>query len=158
MKIVESITDRRLKNAEQKLLEAGLLKIGGISKTSKLISPWGNRESQLGIVINILKYLNTRNTYYVPKSKRVQCYSNHSRSMGDIFRIMKCYYPDLTLKELRSLIFEHVNNCNIYTDYCDQIKKRVFSLINKEFHQFSHPLIYGNRNKDEFGFYLKLEE
>lgn len=97
----------------------------------------------------------TRNTIYVDDGS-VQTESGKRRSFGDIYMILKYYYPNITVKEVIALLYR-----DLFTDLragmrssnCGQIHKRVWYYDEDEGGQFMEA---GQR--DEYGnnkqFYL----
>lgn len=91
-----------------------------------------------------------KNTIFVD-TKEVQTESGKRRSLGDIYMIMKYYYPALSLLDVIDLMYvKLINNYTCFrTSYCNTIKRRVW------YHQEggggpNH--VYNKESKDEFGF------
>ncbi len=59
-------------------------------------------------------------------TKCVQCNYGHKRSAGDIYCIMKYYYPDITFEQLRELLLNLINESKIGSMHCNSIGKRVY--------------------------------
>lgn len=59
-------------------------------------------------------------TYYDEECTRLQCHIAR-RSVNDLYRIAKTYFPDVTLKEVLKVITE-----NFMCFYCSTIEKLVF--------------------------------
>lgn len=70
------------------------------------------------------KWNNEKETLYV-KDKTVQTNPGKRRSFGDIFTICKYYYPNVTVRELRDLLYIELPELvpNYRTSTCSQIKK-----------------------------------
>lgn len=105
---------------------------------------------------NIEAWNETRNTIYVDDNS-VQTESGKRRSFGDIFMILKYYYPNITVKEVVALLYRDVFTGNLRlgmrSSNCGQIHKRVWYYDEDEGGQFMEA---GQR--DEYGnnkqFYL----
>ena len=91
-----------------------------------------------------------KNTIYVGNST-VQTEAGRRRSLGDIFMIMRYYYPNITLKEVANLLYRELfNNSEISshfrTSYCNTINKRVW------YYDFEDQQFIGNQTAtDEYG-------
>ena len=73
---------------------------------------------------------NSKNTIYLDNSE-VQTESGRRRSLGDIFIVLRYYYPNITLKEVVKLLYvtlpeELRGNNGLRSSYCNQINKRVW--------------------------------
>lgn len=88
------------------------------------------------------KWNQEKETLYT-KDKTVQTKPGKRRSFGDIFSICKYYYPSLTVRELRDLLYIRLPELvpNFRTSLCSQIQKRVWykgkenqetAILNKE--------------------------
>lgn len=119
MTILESLSDEELQIIEKRLLHYPLLKIEGIDKED---IPYKSPKAGLKYVITQLTKRNTINA----KSHKYQCSASRRRSAGDIFRIMRYYYPKSTFKSVRSLLYDMISKKELSSLYCCTINKRVF--------------------------------
>lgn len=78
--------------------------------------------SDLKDFIKIVLY-ESPSTYYVSNGK-LQCCSESSRSLGDLYRLRINYYPETKLKDFALTLW----NMNIITSFCVTIQKRVYDL------------------------------
>lgn len=69
---------------------------------------------------------NKKNTVYVDRNDAVQTASGKRRSLGDVYRIVQYYYPNLTLKEFAKFMFVDLLQHGIRSNYCNQVRKRVW--------------------------------
>lgn len=129
---------QKLEEIETKLLSEGLLHLIDEYTGKKYKCRCKTLKSFISSFFNYLNY------YYVTyRDTEYYCDSDRNRSLGDVFRICKYYFPDCTLKE----VTETVWNSNINTLYCNDILKRVY---------FSNArgttnLILNTDTRDEFG-------
>lgn len=94
-------------------------------------------------------YNNEKNTIYCD-TLIVQTATGKRRSLGDIFMIMRYYYPDITLTEVLTLLYNTLPNYfgnGFRTSYCNTIKKRVW-YYNKGFANGN----YSPSTLDEYGY------
>jgi len=119
-KLIENLTNEQLNNIQIKLLKNRVpLCLDKIDRDK--IS---TKSHYLGL--NDILYYNCHlNTLY-SSSKRLQCFKNRNRSQGDLYMIMRYYYPDITFKEFRKALIRLLNNYHISTFYCGDIRKRIF--------------------------------
>lgn len=84
-----------------------------------------NRELDLKTFIKnfVREYSKQHTTYH---DMRFICDRNRRRSLGDIFLICRCYFPNCTLKEVLGYLIELLENSEIYGSYCSTIEKYVF--------------------------------
>ena len=71
----------------------------------------------------------TRNTIYADEAGGIQTEAGRRRSMGDIFMIMRYYYPTITLREVARLLYADLfatGNTGMRSSNCSQIHKRVW--------------------------------
>jgi hypothetical protein len=61
-----------------------------------------------------------------------QCFKKKRRSLGDIYRIYKYYYPQITIKEIIEKLQLEIDQNKLSVSYCNDIKKCVFT-INSRF-------------------------
>jgi hypothetical protein len=118
--VIENVIDRKLKNVEKKLLKGSLLKLQGVAQDT-----FSRYRPVVGLLRIIKKQSQTVNLY-VDDNTRMSPGIHGRRSQGDLFLLMKYYYPDITFKEVRNLLFQLLNSEKISTDYCWNIRKRVF--------------------------------
>jgi len=112
-------SDKLLKKAEKQLNKLETLYLQGIPKTRyEDVHP-------KYILHNILENQIARTTLY-SSSNDLQCYFNRKRSAGDIYCIMKYYYPEITFKQLREMLLELINEREVGSMYCGRINKRVY--------------------------------
>jgi hypothetical protein len=76
-------------------------------------------------VLNIL-FIKQKSTYTLHENGRMQCGKDAKRSAGDMYRIMKYYYPTITFPEFRQLLLDLINGRKLNSLYCNTIYKRVF--------------------------------
>lgn len=67
-----------------------------------------------------------KNTVYVDQNNTVQTECGKRRSLGDMYRIVQYYYPNLTLKEFAKFMFVDILQHGVRSNYCNQINKRVW--------------------------------
>lgn len=78
----------------------------------------------LEFLVEFFGYFNRYfNTYSINER---QCTPNRRRSLGDIYRICKTYFPDCTLAEVLECLIWLLNNRRIGASRCTDIKKFVF--------------------------------
>lgn len=73
------------------------------------------------------------------------CHSGRSRSLGDIYKICKYYYPTTTIEEVKELLLDF--GTNLVGHFCNDIDRRVYSIKAKWRNWGS----YGDHREDEFG-------
>ena len=73
------------------------------------------------------KWNKEKNTLYVD-TEEIQTPPNKRRSFGDIYAIIKYYYPKTNVREIKTLLYENLleHVPNFRTSPCNQIKKRVW--------------------------------
>lgn len=73
------------------------------------------------------KWNNEKDTLFV-ENKSVQTDTGRRRSIGDIYRIMQHYYPDITLEEVTRILYQELPEKveRFRSSYCSTINKRVF--------------------------------
>lgn len=120
-------------------------------------------------------------TYEDIDCSRLQCGSTRSRSLGDIYRILLSFIPEVSLLDLilkltdtieTSKEFKYFNSNQphlLQTYKCNDISKRVYFIINTYYnnrrYSFSKPYYFSGQDfntKDEIGFtitdYLDLHK
>lgn len=76
------------------------------------------------------EYNNERNTIFV-ESRATQTEMGKRRSLGDIYKICKYYFPEITLKELMQLLYVDLMAMEGFrSSKCSQIRKRVWYYSN----------------------------
>ena len=107
------------------------------------------KESLKDFLIKFFKdYNENKNTIYVD-DKSIQTDTGRRRSLGDIFRICKYYYPECTLKDILILLYREIPiiiTRGFRTSYCSTIKKRVWYYDNND-----NNTVANLTTKDEYG-------
>jgi hypothetical protein len=99
------------------------------------------------IVKFFTKWNNDLNTIYVDDSS-VQTDPGRRRSLGDLFMIVRYYYPNVTLKELFAVLHDLCTNTRGFrTSRCSTIHKRVWYFSEGEM----NAILIGGSN-DEYNF------
>ena len=102
---------------------------------------------------NIEAWNQNRNTIFADDQGGIQTASGKRRSMGDIYMIMRYYYPDITLKQVAQLLYIDLINelaDGLSTSNCNQINKRVWYYDEDEggsFMEASQRDEYGNNKQ-----------
>jgi hypothetical protein len=166
MKVIESISDRRLKYVENKLRKSGLLKLRDFNNAQFNVycKSYGNKDNRL-VLLKLLAKLEEYPTMLSTCDEsdlfNNQCRAGARRSMGDLYRLFLTYGPNISFKEFRSILFQLVNQGVVYMDYCSTIHKRVFVRICRSINSYKvdtgENYIYGRTTPDEFKFDLKIE-
>lgn len=108
-------------------LEAKILKVADIrlEKTLKKSLPTTLKD----FLVKFFKvYNDEKNTIYV-SNKTTQTTAGRRRSLGDIYKLCKYYFPDCTLREVVVLLYTTLPATirdGFRTSYCTTIKKRVW--------------------------------
>lgn len=104
----------------------------------------------------LIKFFTTynveKNTIYVD-DKEVQTQLGKRRSLGDIFKLCKYYFPNCTLREVLVLLYNTLPTkitSGFRTSYCNTIKKRVWY-----YNDTQRNGVYGEATLDEFGNNIK---
>lgn len=130
---------RKLETFEKGLLEEGLLKFKGIKKENMCLQTM----SYKGFIETALTAFNPNvSTLYADNNSK-QCSKAKRRSAGDIFRITKYYYPQVTLKQVLNSLSSLALNKKIRSSMCEMINKRVYYASNQ-------PHVFQENEKDEF--------
>jgi hypothetical protein len=93
------------------------------------------------------KYNNEIETIFT-SDKKVQTEPGKRRSLGDIFRICKYYYPTCALQDVLKLLFVDLHahfKIGFRTSYCHRIHKRVW------YYSAGSRNLTEDNNKDEYG-------
>ena len=105
----------------------GKIRIQGLLK--KHAGYNGRKETPKEFLIKFFKEWNLeKNTLFIETSE-IQTVAGRRRSLGDIFMIMKYYYPTITLKEVCKLLIIEIPSVitqGFRTSYCTNINKRVW--------------------------------
>jgi len=91
-----------------------------------------------------------RNTIFVADKTKIQTVANKRRSLGDIYKICKYYYPTCTLKEVLTLLYINLPTLittGFRSSYCNTIKKRVWYYSAR-----SPNGVYDRTHPDEYGY------
>lgn len=91
-----------------------------------------------------------KNTIYADDST-IQTESGRRRSLGDLFMIVKYYYPNITLAEVVRILYVELPNRitdGFRSSICSQIRKRVWYY---EPHQNSQNNVANSTSNDEYG-------
>src|SRR3990167_6286523 len=100
--------------------------------------------SLTNFIKNFLRdFRNFYKTYKTTQRENPQCNAGKLRSMIDIFRICRWYYPDCTLRQVREYL---LSSSTIKTQICNLIQRRVFWDDGK-----SSGSVLNMYDKDEFG-------
>jgi len=85
-------------------------------------------ESKKEFMLKFFKKFNIEKETIIATSKEVHTDTGRRRSLGDIFMIMKYYYPDITLAEVMNLLQVQMPKelAGFRTSMCNTIKKRVY--------------------------------
>lgn len=76
------------------------------------------------------QYNNMLNTVLVSHPELIQTYTHRRRSLGDVYKICKYYFPNCTLSEVADCLYNKLFNEHptFNSAICNDIKKRVFFL------------------------------
>ena len=162
MQIREDVSDKKLAELEEQILKDGLLKIANTPKKTFAV-----RKKLKLAVADVLEKLtrnywdrrdgHNENTIYV-KYGRKQCSGyNFRRSQGDLFRVIKYYYPNTTFKEFRAALFELINECKAQCHTVIPLIKEYSVVQDLRESQEDILSIYSPEIKDELGLTLKVE-
>ena len=90
-----------------------------------------------------------KNTIYVDNEK-IQTQSKRRRSLGDIYKICKYYYPRCTLRQVAVLLYSTLSKKvpGFRSSYCWTINKRVW-------YKGDHTGFYNKTQEDEYGMSTK---
>lgn len=83
---------------------------------------------------NFIKVYNEK--YYTTENDKNVCAPKMARSIEDIYRITKTYYPQLTLRSIMIHLAKGVTNKKFNVLFCNAIKKRVFNIKFTQFNSF----------------------
>lgn len=90
------------------------------------------------------KHNNNKCTLF-PVKNIVQCGPMTRRSMGDVYRIVKYYFPKVKLIDILQFLYQNAG-VTLHCNYCFTIRKRVYRYVEYD-HNF-----YDKEHKDEYGF------
>lgn len=60
------------------------------------------------------------------KRATIQCEKGKNRSFGNVYRLVKFYYPDISVKELYRILVDGTFRDDYRTLYCADVNKRIF--------------------------------
>lgn len=110
---------------------------------------------------NIPNTEKTKETIFVD-NQGLQCETGARRSLGDIYTLLKYYYPNITIKEIIKILYVDLFNYkaeegNFRSSNCSIINKRVWYFTSS-----NHQELLEKNIKDEYGFkyndYIKILE
>jgi len=162
--VYENASDEKLAKLEEEILKDGLLKIAHTPKGTFAIRKsfkkaiedilWKVTVAPYFIRGDVAKTENTINAI----NGTIQCYRhNFRRSQGDLFRIAKYYYPNITFKKFRAALFKLTSEYKVQTSYCRDIHKRVFCTTMRRNPTRKYTSIFDSTTEDELGLNLKVE-
>lgn len=66
---------------------------------------------------------------------RCQCFSYHSRTITDLYRACRYYFPneDVNIKRIRKAFYKVYQAGEIYLSYCSDIKQMVHKSVNPKY-------------------------
>jgi len=70
------------------------------------------------------------NTLFV-KNNQIQCSYGKQRSLGDIYRITKYYYPSVTRKKVKNILLSFQDK--LVGHWCPDIHKRIYEIKDNKF-------------------------
>jgi hypothetical protein len=150
MKYLEGSNDSQLKDVELVLSGSPVLHLLGDKPTLYL------GKDPKDILLDII--IRQRRRATVTDSNVVQCDNNdRKRSQSDLYCLMRYYYPEITLKQLRSLLLELARDGEISSLRCGWIQKRVY-YIPKQFNTDLVPPGYIRDHKELDEFKLKYQD
>jgi hypothetical protein len=74
----------------------------------------------------LIKQSYKRDTLEGIHKTKIQCSSMARRSAGDLYRLMRTYYPKITYAKTRKLLLELISEHFISSNHCRDIRKRVY--------------------------------
>ena len=106
-------------------------------------------ESLEEFLIKFFQDFNNKNNTIYANNRRVQTDTGRRRSFGDIFRICRYYYPNCTIEEVKTLLYETLPDKveRFRSSYCTTINKRVFYVGDED----QESEFYDMDDEDEFG-------
>jgi hypothetical protein len=135
---------RRFDIANKKISKKGLLYFDNISIEHV-------RDIDKNVETFLQKFFkrNDKHTTRYYSTGRIQCYKECRRSVEDIYRITKYYFPNVRLIEILAFLVNNIGNkgLRLSTDRCDVILKQVY------FKEPYNPLIYTKNQLDGMGIY-----
>lgn len=145
---------KKIKNKEKnirKLISDYENELNNMSKLH-LIDRWTQHNTEISTRNSLYDFLwyffneYNKRSYTVDDTNTVQCAFNKRRSLGDIYRICRYYYPDITLEQVLKTLISLINSRDIGASRCSTIHKYVFhvdSLVVK----YNDALEYSNYYK-----------
>lgn len=85
-------------------------------------------------VFNVITNYTVNLPSYSAKTGIAQCARNRHRSFGDIFNIVRFYYPEATCKKVKESLLELQQEGTVYIQLCNMIKKFIYYLPNQQGH------------------------
>lgn len=157
MIIKDVSSDKELKEIQKKLLKLTPLKLEYVPKSrlSKLKAKEALNE--------IFMFNRDHQTRYT-KSNKLQCYSRRNRSQGDLYRVMRYYFPTLTFKTFRRALISLIEDMTISSIFCLDIAKRVYFLTSPDYDLSDeemknyHTFVYVQDEKDELNLSFSVIE
>lgn len=107
---------------EERLLKNGFLYIDYIPK---------NDDVESFIINELLIIAYHKITFYDENYKRSQCHKGCFRSIGDLFRITKRYFKDISLRQFCEIFWFKVK---FSTHFCGDIDRRVYWWDENSYH------------------------
>lgn len=90
--------------------------------------------SSENFILNLIIHYNEK--YYTMQETKSICGPKLARSIEDIYRITKSYYPQITLTIIMTHLTKWVLEKRINVLFCKEIKKRVFNIKFTQFNSF----------------------
>lgn len=90
--------------------------------------------SAKNFLLNFITLYNEK--YYTVEGSTTICAPKYARSIEDIYRITKFYYPKITLRIIMTHLTEWVKSEDMNVLFCSAIKKRVFNIKYTQFNSF----------------------
>lgn len=119
-KLIETLPHDRMLVIQNKLLRTRVPLY--LKNVSKAIMSKKSYYSGLNYLLSMNK---SRITLY-SSSGKLQCYSDRNRSQGDLYMMMRYYYPNITFEEFRVALFKLMNHKKVNSFFCNNINKRIF--------------------------------
>jgi len=121
------------------------LRVQGLLRKSRGAA--GRNETLNQFLVKFFTDWNTNKNTLFTDDDSVQTVSGRRRSLGDLFMIIKYYYPRVTLKELFTELNNLTSNTSgMRTSYCSTIRKRVWY-----YSSFSSNDVLNTNQTDEYG-------
>lgn len=143
---VKKVTEQKMKNYDLKVIQEELDKEVSIRLKGVLKKRTESYSEFLEKFFT--KWNDEKPTIYV-NNKHIQTEPSKRRSIGDVYRVVKYYYPNITLKEVSDWLYNN-DVPNFRSSKCSQIKKRVFY-----YEEGSEKKIMEKTTNDEYGLTVK---